>query len=174
MNSFAIQSLRKFAKDNVYCAARQHRMRTLGRRAFQNAVLSAALLAVFSADADAGSTALTVEAWGFKNDTGHAVAKLFRPGDDVLKRGRWEVAAIVKDGRATLTFAAVAPGSYALVVFHDRNNNGTIDHNFLGIPNESLGFSNGYAMTLTSGLPTFERLRFTQGAFAQTLFIKTE
>jgi uncharacterized protein (DUF2141 family) len=174
MNSFANHSLRKLTKDNVYCAARQYRVRTRSARAFQNAMLSSALFAAFSAGADRGSAALTIEALGFKNETGHAVAKLFMPGDDVLKRGRWEVSDIVQAGRATLTFPAVAPGSYALVIFHDRNKNGSIDHNIFGIPNEPLGFSNGYAITLTSGLPTFEKLRFRQGALAQTLFIKTE
>lgn len=174
MNSYGNHLPRNLVKDNPYYAALQRRMRARRPKALQIAVLSAALAAAFSTGADTGSAPLTVEASGFKNDTGHAVAKLFMTGDDVLRRGRWEVSATVNAGRATVTFPRVAPGSYALVVFHDRNNNRTVDHNFLGIPTESLGFSNGYALTLTSGFPTFDKLRFTQGPSAQTLVIKME
>jgi outer membrane protein len=35
-------------------------------------------------------------------------------------------------------------GKIALIVFHDENQNGIIDKNFIGIPREKLAFSNGY------------------------------
>ncbi len=34
------------------------------------------------------------------------------------------------------------PGRYAVIVFHDENDNGILDENFLGIPTEGYGFSN--------------------------------
>lgn len=34
-------------------------------------------------------------------------------------------------------------GKYAIVAFHDENNNGFLDTNFLGIPKEKYGFSGG-------------------------------
>lgn len=34
------------------------------------------------------------------------------------------------------------PGQYAIAVFHDENENGKLDKNFLGIPTEKYGFSN--------------------------------
>lgn len=33
-------------------------------------------------------------------------------------------------------------GKYAIAVFHDKNGNGKMDKNLLGIPTESFGFSN--------------------------------
>lgn len=37
----------------------------------------------------------------------------------------------------------LVPGKYAIAVFHDENNNGYVDTNFLGIPKERYGFSGG-------------------------------
>ncbi|MBW2513530.1 MAG: DUF2141 domain-containing protein, partial [Deltaproteobacteria bacterium] len=34
----------------------------------------------------------------------------------------------------------IPPGKYALLVFLDENNNDRLDKNFIGIPNEPLGF----------------------------------
>lgn len=37
---------------------------------------------------------------------------------------------------------ALCPGTYAISIFHDENNNGKLDKNFIGIPREPYGFSN--------------------------------
>ncbi|MEY2873080.1 MAG: hypothetical protein RLZZ373_451 [Pseudomonadota bacterium] len=120
------------------------------------------------------SNALVVQVVGFKNDSGHAIAKLFIRGDDVLKKGREEVSGAIRNGQSTLTFPAVPPGEYAVVVFHDANDNGTIEHNFIGFPKDALGFSNGFAVSITTGLPNFEKLRFTHGSSLQTIAIKVQ
>jgi uncharacterized protein (DUF2141 family) len=120
------------------------------------------------------SNGLVVEVSGFKNNSGHAIAKLFIPGDDVIGKGRQEVSGTIRNGRSTLTFATAPPGEYAVVVFHDANDNGMIDHNLIGFPKEALGFSNGFALSLTTGRPEFEKLRFTHGAALQTITIKVE
>jgi outer membrane protein len=62
----------------------------------------------------------------------------------------------------------LAFGDYAVVVLHDGNDNGEVDHNFLGLPTEPLGFSNGFKLGLFSGKPTFEKLRFTFSSKAAT------
>lgn len=49
-------------------------------------------------------------------------------------------------------------GEYALVVYHDENGNGRLDKNFIGIPNEPLGFSNRY---WPKGPPTFRYAAFS-------------
>jgi uncharacterized protein (DUF2141 family) len=96
---------------------------------------------------------------------------LFSPGDNVRKRGRVEVVASIREGKAVLVFPALRAGDYAVVVFHDANDNGTIDHNAMGWPNEALGFANKFSLSITSGLPTFEKLRFAHSAAAQKLGI---
>lgn len=41
-----------------------------------------------------------------------------------------------------MTFDDLAQGTYAIKLFHDANDNGKLDKNFLGIPSEGYGFSN--------------------------------
>ncbi len=114
---------------------------------------------------------LTVHAVGFSHTRGQAIAKLFLPGDDVLGPGRWQQSASVKDGAAAFHFEGLPAGPYAVVVFHDENGNGTIDHGLLG-PSEPIGFSGGFALGVLSGFPSFEKLKFQFKPPAQTLEIK--
>ena len=37
---------------------------------------------------------------------------------------------------------SIPPGEYAFAIFHDENDNQTLDQNFLGIPTEGFAFSN--------------------------------
>lgn len=115
-----------------------------------------ALGAVRAADQDT----LTIHATGFANARGHAIAKLYRPGDDVLGPGRWQSSSTIVNGRARFVFDGLPRGPLAAVVFHDENDSGAIDHNALGVPSEAIGFSNGFALGLLSGLPRFDKLRF--------------
>jgi uncharacterized protein (DUF2141 family) len=50
------------------------------------------------------------------------------------------------------------PGSYALAAYHDRNNNGKLDSNRLGMPLEPYAFSNNARGIL--GPPSFGDARF--------------
>ena len=51
------------------------------------------------------------------------------------------IAVPVRNGVAEASFSNLAPGTYALFVFHDANGNGKFDTNFLGIPKEGYGAS---------------------------------
>ena len=42
----------------------------------------------------------------------------------------------------TIIFENIPKGTYAVSIFHDENNNGKLDTNFFGIPNEDYGCSN--------------------------------
>lgn len=55
----------------------------------------------------------------------------------------------------TLTIKGLAPGKYAIAVYHDENDNGDFDRTFVGLPAEGLGFSNGAWITIL-GAPSFE------------------
>lgn len=61
------------------------------------------------------------------------------------------------DGRDEYIIEGVEPGEYALLVYFDENGNNRIDKNFIGIPNEPLGFSNRYR---PKGPPAYERAAF--------------
>ena len=62
-------------------------------------------------------------------------------------------------GSTDLRFDNVPPGTYAIQLFHDKNGNGKMDFNFLGIPREGFGFSN-------NAKPGFSAPKFAKVAFA--------
>jgi len=45
-------------------------------------------------------------------------------------------------GEVKLQFKDLVPGTYAVQVMHDENQNNKLDTNFIGIPTEGYGFSN--------------------------------
>jgi uncharacterized protein (DUF2141 family) len=45
-------------------------------------------------------------------------------------------------GTQSAVFTDLKPGAYAVIVFHDENDNGKLDENLFGIPTEGYGFSN--------------------------------
>jgi uncharacterized protein (DUF2141 family) len=128
------------------------------------ALLSAIALLIapgtgLASDAGAGSLAVSVS--GFKNAQGHAIINLFREGQDVLKlrQAYRRASSAIEGGHATFSFGELPFGNYAISVFHDVNDNGELDHK-MGLPAEPLAFSNGFHLSLFSGLPSFQKLKF--------------
>jgi len=62
-------------------------------------------------------------------------------------------------GTQSVVFTNLNPGSYAVIVFHDENDNGKLDKNFLGVPIEGYGFSNNAQGSL--GPPDFKEVAVT-------------
>lgn len=137
-------------------------------------VVLSLLMTASVANAQDANANLTVIANGFKTSKGHAIARLYRPGNEVTRKGQLELSATINEGQSSFLFTALPAGDYAVVVFHDANDNGTVDHNFFGLPVEALGFSNGFRVSLFSGMPNFEKLRFTHGSNAQTIQLTVE
>lgn len=96
---------------------------------------------------------------GLEDPAGQVVGSLYGPDDDLFHPAPVIATATVDGTTATVRLGPVACGSWALMVYHDRNTNGTLDHRF-GFPAEPLAFSNRFALGLFSGLPTFEKLAF--------------
>ncbi|MEQ1565420.1 MAG: DUF2141 domain-containing protein [Myxococcota bacterium] len=102
-----------------------------------------------------------VQLTGIERPEGRVVGRLFAEGDDLFApHGRLEAEAQPGGATATLRFAAVPCGRWALMVYHDGNANGTLDHRW-GLPAEPLAFSGGYTLGLLSGMPTFDKLSFS-------------
>ena len=117
---------------------------------------------------------LSVHVTGFTHERGHVIAKLYAQGDDVLGPGRWTAKAAIHGNESTLQWPKLSHGRYAVVVFHDENDNGTLDHNLLRLPAEPLGFSNGFALSWRSGMPSFEKLQFEVTRPAQTIEVRVK
>lgn len=60
-----------------------------------------------------------------------------------LKPGQFQAHRRVRahQGTVSVSFDGMEPGRYAIAVFHDENDNGRVDTNFLGLPAEGFGFS---------------------------------
>ena len=48
----------------------------------------------------------------------------------------------INNNQCSITFEDIPEGVYAVSVFHDENDNGKMDTNFMGIPKEDYGCSN--------------------------------
>ena len=117
----------------------------------------AALPVLWSAAAHAADIEVVVR--GVKHDQGAVKAALY--SDPATFRKEDKALAVqgqpAQVGEMVFTFAGVAPGRYAVVVYHDENGNGKMDR-FLGmIPTEGYGLSNNPEV---SGPPQFEPSAF--------------
>lgn len=74
-----------------------------------------------------------------------------------------------KNGAESVGFMDLPPGRYAVIVFHDQNDNGLMDENATGIPQEGYGFSNNASSFL--GAPSFDAAAFELGAAASAITI---
>lgn len=79
----------------------------------------------------------------------------FRKSDKAVISRKVEVDGLQS---ANITFENISPGKYAIAVFFDRNGDGKLDTNMLGIPKEKYGFSNNV-------YPAMRAARFSEAAF---------
>lgn len=69
----------------------------------------------------------------------------------------------------TFHFHDLPPGSYAVMVMQDENDNGKLDSNFMGMPVEGYGFGNNPDVMRK---PTFEEARFELGADGAAITVR--
>ncbi|HWR52906.1 MAG TPA: DUF2141 domain-containing protein [Bryobacteraceae bacterium] len=129
------------------------------------AVLLIALLVGAAARSPAqernSTSRLTIVAEGVRNSRGVVGVLLFRSArgwpEDVGAAFRSE-AARAHPGITTMTFEDLPPGTYAIVLLHDENENKKLDKNFFGVPREGWGMSNN--PKAHGAAPAFSRARF--------------
>lgn len=117
------------------------------------------LLLTMVSDSQQPAGTLTIRAENLQHNDGLAVVSLFRADDDMPKKPFRKVSGSIINGKATIVFDSIPYGEYAAILFHDENSNGEVDHSW-GFPAEPMGFSNGWKLTLFSGMPNFSKLRF--------------
>jgi len=116
---------------------------------------------------------LTVIVTGLKNNSGVVRIGLNNTKKNYLSRGslpsfRAGVCAI-ENNTARHVFRDIPAGEYTIKLYHDENNNDTVDANMLGIPREAYAFSNNVRGVL--GLPRYEKAKFAFNAPAMTMEI---
>lgn len=107
----------------------------------------------------AGAADLEVSVQGIQHDKG-SVRLVLYAGSETFRKEEQALAvrsAPARAGDLQDSFPGLAPGRYALIVYHDENGNGGLDR-FLGmIPTEGYGLSNNPEV---SGPPQFEACAF--------------
>lgn len=88
---------------------------------------------------------LTIEVAGIAPDRGKVYVAVYDGPETFPVSGRQRVGQILapESTHFSVHFRDLPPGHYAAVAFQDLNGNGKLDKNFLGIPKEPFGFSNG-------------------------------
>jgi uncharacterized protein (DUF2141 family) len=134
-------------------------------------MVGASCVAAWAQDAG-GSNSIKVVVAGLHSNVGEVDCALFGsaegfPGDygKAIKTTKSKI----ENGQGVCTFSGVAPGDYAVSVFHDENGNGKLDTNFLGMPKEGVGASNDASGHF--GPPRFDDARFSYKGGLQALTI---
>jgi uncharacterized protein (DUF2141 family) len=102
-----------------------------------------------------------IETRRMRNSNGQVMCALYSSPDGFPKKSEKAFAHVnsaIADKQALCEFSGIAPGTYAVSVFHDENSNGKLDTNFMGIPREGVGASNDARGHL--GPPKFDAAAF--------------
>ena len=127
------------------------------------ATLSCILLsAAPPATADGGST-VRVNVGKLRNTKGHLACGLFSKPEGFPKKMTAGAASALQWLPITgdvvrCEFKGLGPGTYAIAVFHDENDNRSFDTNFLGVPEEGHGSTNNVKHAMSA--PTFDDAKF--------------
>lgn len=99
---------------------------------------------------------ITAEVINVSSDSGKVGFALYDKTSFMLKPIQAANVKIV-DGKSLVTFENVDFGEYAIICYHDKNENGKMDFSPSGMPSEDYGASNN---VMTFGPPTFEGAEF--------------
>ncbi len=118
---------------------------------------------------------LIIHIEGFKSNEGKAYVALHNNpksfpmiGDKAYSYGIYSIT----NNQTTVEFDDIDYGEYAVSVFHDENNDGKLNTNFLGIPKESVGVSKNVKGRF--GPPKFEDAKFNLNQSIKKIFIKMQ
>ena len=98
-----------------------------------------------------------VEVIHVSNEEGRVLFSLHTKETWLKGPGIQNAASDIVDGRSIAVFEHVPPGTYAIMVMHDENNNSDMDVNGIGLPTEQYGTSRNPAKI---GPPVFSASKF--------------
>ena len=128
----------------------------------KNLVLALGIfLIAFTAKAQEETVTVKVTVDNVLNDNGTLLVSLHSNGTFMKGPGVIDLQKEAVKGVVTITFENVKPGTYAIMVLHDENDNKRMDFEANGMPKESYGMS-GNVMAM--GPPTFADAKFEVAA----------
>ena len=101
---------------------------------------------------------LVVKVHNFKHNKGSLKYALYDEKDVFLKKAYTFGDVVIQDHYAEFKITGLEEGIYAISIFHDENDNGELDANWVGIPTEPYAFSNNAKGRF--GPPSFEDCHF--------------
>ncbi len=137
------------------------------------ATLAAAVLAAAVAPAAAqpppgGSVVFQID--HVRDDAGHVRVDVCTEATFLKEACPYSGAASAVKGMTTVTVTGVPPGTYAAQVYHDRNDDHTVNRGRFGIPLEEVGFSNNAPIGLRG--PKWVKAAFSHDTADQQLAVK--
>lgn len=130
------------------------------------------LSSVFIANAQESITSKTgtikVSVNNVLNDSGTVHFAVFTK-ENFRTQALFAKTATIKEGVSTVIFENIPVGEYAIICYHDENENNQLDFETNGMPKESYGTSNN---ALNFGPPQFEDSKFIVNEEPLTLEIK--
>ena len=144
--------------------------------------LGAALLVIGGLPVQAADLTLTVE--GVRSNTGEVLIGVYENADafkraidssatkSALLPQAWRIIGVslrAKAGSQSIIFTQLPPGRYAVIAFHDENDNGLLDANAWGVPTEGFGFSNNAHGFLSA--PSFDAAAIELGSLDENISI---
>lgn len=88
-------------------------------------------------------TTINISVSNVRSSEGKINACLISEADDFLEHCKVYESIYARDASSSfISFSDIVPGNYAVSVYHDENNNGSLDTGLFGIPKEPYGFSN--------------------------------
>ncbi len=115
-------------------------------------------MSIGSVFAQENNKTLRVNISGLDSDKGKVMVALFNRAEDFPKKPMVRKAAIIKKNTASVSFENVEAGTYAIMCFHDENENHKLDFNGLGRPKERIAASNNAKERF--GPPKFKNAKF--------------
>lgn len=111
---------------------------------------------------------ITVVVTNATSDSGKVSFALYNQ-ETFMKKPMQDKEASIESGKSTVIFENIEPGEYAVVCYHDKNSNNTMDFESNGMPLEDYGASNN---VMTFGPPQYENSKFEVADKNVTLEIK--
>ena len=130
--------------------------------------LLALTLALFSF-APTATDSLTVHLTNIKGSDGNVVVLLYDSADTFMQTPVQTATVSPDSATATVTFADVPYGTYAISILHDKNGNDEMDMRSNGMPDEGYAFSNGAG---AMGPPSFSTAKFAFASNKRSQTIK--
>lgn len=123
-------------------------------------ILATVLTAVMMFSANITSTkkqSVTATVVNVSSDSGKVSFALYNK-ESFMKQPLQSKNGKIVDGKSSVTFEGLEPGEYAILCFHDKNDNDSMDFEPNGMPSEDFGATNN---VMSFGPPKYDDAKFT-------------